>query len=547
MTSGRSRLTALAVSAWVLLLGARAGRAADAVSDSLAITPSWDVTLDRQTLFSLSTAFKTIPPAERARLVSERLQRLADDSQFTPESLRVVETNISSDVTDGRQIAVAVLDDDTLGTGLGRHELAIQRAGILKGAMLRYRQGRSARSLSWGIAASAIATLILVAALFLLRRIRRALNAFLDRWIQARREKIKARTHSMLEPDRLLAALASLLNVVAGLLTLVATYVYVGFVLSRFPWTRGVGSQLNHLIFDPLLNLGTAFVRHLPGLVFIAVLATLTHYVLKLSGFVFAELKSGRLSIRGFYPEWAEPTERIARVLIVALAVVVAYPSIPGSDSLAFKGVSIFLGVLVSLGSSSTVGNLVAGIMVVYMRSYGVGDIIQVGDQMGRVIETDVLATRLRTPWNVDITIPNATMIASNVINYSREAAGPGLILHSEVSIGYNASWRQVHAMLLRAAARTTGLLKDPAPFVRQRALGDFAITYQINGYTRDVDHMIATYHDLHKHIQDEFNEYGVEIMTPHYEVDRSQPAVVPKDRWYAPPAIPKGQPGADE
>jgi small-conductance mechanosensitive channel len=269
--------------------------------------------------------------------------------------------------------------------------------------------------------------------------------------------------------------------------------------------------------------------------------------VLKVVGFLFCEIGAGRIRFHGFYPEWAFPTERIARVVIVALGLVMAYPFIPGSDSQAFKGVSLFLGVLVSLGSTSVIGNLVAGIMVVYMRSFHVGDIIKVGEEFGRVVETDVLATRLRTPKNVEITIPNSTMISSNVINFSQRAREDGLILHTEVTIGYNTAWRQVHAMLLRAAARTSGLLKEPAPFVLQRELGNFAVAYQINGYTHEPERMQRIYSELHRNILDEFNEFGVEIMTPSYEGDRPEPAVVPRDQWYAAPAIPKGQPGADE
>ncbi|MGH7742481.1 MAG: mechanosensitive ion channel family protein, partial [Candidatus Eiseniibacteriota bacterium] len=402
-------------------------------------------------------------------------------------------------------------------------------------------------SLLWAALEALLATVGLILLLLVARRLRRRLSAILEDWIEARREKIRSRTQSILEPDRLLAALAALLKLIGILVSLSLGYFYASIVLSLFPWTRAIGAHLAGILLSPLKGMGASFVTHFPGFVFIAVVGLLTRYVLKLSRFVAAEIEAGRIRFEGFYPEWAEPTQRLLSVLIVSLAVVIAYPFIPGSGSDAFKGVSLFLGVLISLGSTSTVGNLVSGIMVVYMRSYRVGDVIKVGEDVGRVIETDMLATRLRTAWNVEITIPNSTMLSSNVINYSRQAAGAGLILHTEVSIGYNASWRQVHAMLLRAAARTEGLLKDPVPYVLQRELGNFGITYQINGYTRTPERMVRIYHDLHKHILDEFNEFQVEILTPSYEGDRDQPAVVPKSQWYAAPAIPPGQPGADE
>ena len=517
-------------------------------SDSLSLAPpSWDVTLGRETLFSIATPFRNVSPAERARLISERLESLARTPQFQSESLHVVETEVSSNVQSGIIVALNVLADDTLGTGLDRHALAVQRLIAVRAGIERYRERRSSRSVGWAIGRCLVATLALALALLLLGALRRRVDRRLQRWIGERRERIKQRTYSMLEPDRLLAAVATLLKLLAALLGLFALYAYASYVLEALPWTSGLGAQLREFVLAPLSAFGNGFIHHLPGLVFIAVVAIVTRYVLKLADYFFAEIGNGHIRFDKFYPEWADPTGRIARVVIVALAFVVAYPFIPGSDSLAFKGISIFLGVLVSLGSSSTVGNLVAGIMIVYMRSYRVGDIIQIGDHMGRVIETDVLATRLRTPWNVEITIPNSTMISSNVVNYSREAAERGLILHTEVSIGYNAPWRQVHAMLLRAAALTDGILGDPAPYVLQRQLGDFAITYQINGYTREPMRMLRIYHELHRNIQDQFNEHGVEIMTPHFEGDRETPAVVPKDQWYAPPAIPKGQPGADE
>jgi small-conductance mechanosensitive channel len=538
---------ALALGTLLLIpAGARAQPAAPADSAS-SVGATSPVSFDGQPLFAVSAGLKNVTALRRARIVSERLEHLVRTAEFQPESLSVADTEISADVQAGDFLVLAVFDADTVGTGIGRHELAEQRARILRSAMVRYREERGARRLGWAAVQTVLATVAMIAALILLARVRRRGGAVLERWIEERREKIKTRTHSMLEPDQLLVALAALLKVVGGLLSLVAVYVCASFVLGRWPWTEALGAQLGGLILRPLSELGSGFVSHLPGFVFIAVVATVTRYVLKMVGFLFAEVGAGRIRFHGFYPEWADPTGRIVRVVIVALALVMIYPFIPGSDSLAFKGVSLFLGVLVSLGSTSVVGNLVAGIMVVYMRSYHVGDIIKVGDEFGRVVETDVLATRLRTPKNVEITIPNSTMISSNVINFSQRAREDGLILHTEVTIGYNTAWRQVHAMLLRAAARTAGLLKEPAPFVLQRELGNFAVAYQINGYTREPERMNRIYSELHRNILDEFNEFGVEIMTPSYEGDRPEPAVVPKEQWYAAPAIPKGQPGADE
>ncbi|MBP1753213.1 MAG: MscS Mechanosensitive ion channel, partial [Geobacteraceae bacterium] len=235
---------------------------------------------------------------------------------------------------------------------------------------------------------------------------------------------------------------------------------------------------------------------------------------------------------------------RIFRLLIVAFAVIVAFPYIPGSESPAFKGVSLFLGVLFSLGSQSTVSNILAGFTLTYRRLYKVGDRVRIDDIVGDVTMIRVPVTHLKTVKNEEVIIPNSTILNSNVTNYSSLSMETGLILHTTVTIGYDAPWRQVHALLLMAAERTPGLLKDPPPFVFQKSLDDFYVSYELNVYT-DMPHAMGRlYSDLHQNIQDCFNEYGVQIMSPNYEADRPEAPIVPKERWYEAPAQPPGSGG---
>jgi small-conductance mechanosensitive channel len=234
----------------------------------------------------------------------------------------------------------------------------------------------------------------------------------------------------------------------------------------------------------------------------------------------------------------------MVRVLVVAFALVVAYPYLPGSQSDAFKGVSIFLGVIFSLGSSSAVANIIAGYSLTYRRAYRIGDRVKISDVVGDVAETRLQVTHLRSLKNEEIIIPNSTIMNSHVINYSSLAARHGLILHTTVGIGYETPWRQVEAMLLEAAARTPGLLREPPPFVLQKALGDFAVTYEINVYSDQPQAGPLLYTALHRNILDVFNEYGVQIMTPAYEGDPEQAKVVPKDKWFELPARPEGSSG---
>jgi small-conductance mechanosensitive channel len=222
----------------------------------------------------------------------------------------------------------------------------------------------------------------------------------------------------------------------------------------------------------------------------------------------------------------------------------VAYPYVPGSGSDAFKGISIFIGVVLSLGSTSAIANIVAGYMMTYRRAFRIGDRVKIGAAVGDVVETRLQVTRLRTVKNEEVIVPNSTILNNEVVNYSSLARNEGLILHPTVGIGYETPWRQVEAMLLEAAGRTRGLMADPPPFVRQASLGDFAITYELNVHCDDPQAMNALYTELHRNILDVFNEFGVQIMTPAYEGDPEQPKLVPKERWFAAPAQPAA--GAD-
>jgi small-conductance mechanosensitive channel len=274
-----------------------------------------------------------------------------------------------------------------------------------------------------------------------------------------------------------------------------------------------------------------------PNLIFIAILVLVTRYLLKLVRLFFSGIASGNITLANFDREWAAPTYRIVRFFALAFAAVVAYPYIPGSTSPAFQGVSIFIGVIFSLGSSSFIANLIAGYSMTYRRAFRIGDRIQVGDVTGDVTEIGLMVTRVRTVKNEEIVVPNSNILNSHIVNYSAFAQKGGLILHTTVGIGYETPWRQVEAMLLLAADRTPGLLKDPPPFVLQKALGDFCVTYEINAYADDARAMARLYAELHRNILDVFNEYNVQIMTPAYEGDPEQPKVVPKEQWFMTPA----------
>ena len=496
------------------------------------------VTLDGELLFWVRgvTAF---PAAQRAAGIAERIRALADDSGFRPETLTVAEETSSTNIMAGAALVVAVLDADASREGVQRQQLAQAFVIRIRGAIETYRLQRSRPYLTAQAFKALGLTVALVLSVLLLLRLARRLDRLVEARYRRRVDFIGTQSVQIVEPERIWSALRRLLRSVRALVLVGLGYAYLGYVLGAFPWTRPLASRLLDYVIGPLQRMGVATVAFVPNLVFLLILTVVTRYALGLLRLLFAAIEQGTMTMSGFEREWALPTYRIARLAAVAFAVVVAYPYLPGSDSEAFKAVSIFLGVLFSLGSSSVIANVIAGYTMTYRRAFKVGDRIRIDDALGDVAEIRLLVTRLRSLKNEDIVIPNSVILNSQVVNYSSLARTQGLILHTTVGIGYEVPWRQVEAMLRLAAERTPGLLAEPAPFIRQESLGDFAVQYELNVYCDDAQRMTALYTALHRNILDVFNEYGVQVMTPAYEGDPAQPKVVPKDQWYAAPARP--------
>jgi small-conductance mechanosensitive channel len=367
----------------------------------------------------------------------------------------------------------------------------------------------------------------------------RKLHGIGEQRLKKRIEALEAQSHQIVQARQLNKALHGILRGLHIAALLALAYSFFHFVLSLYPWTRPLSVRLLAIFLEPLESMALGFLDSLPGIAFVIVVVIVTRYALRLAQLYFESIDRGTIALSRFDREWALPTYKIARLVIIALAVVVAYPYIPGSNSEAFKGISIFLGLMVSLGSSSVIGNLMAGYAMIYRRAFKVGDRISIDNITGDVTEKRLMVTHLRTIKNEEIVVPNSTIINSSVTNYSTLAATRGLILHTTVGIGYETPWRQVEAMLLLAAARTPGLLREPAPFVLQKSLGDFAVTYELNAYCDNAQAMGQLYTAMHQSVLDVFNEHGVQIMTPAYEGDPEKPKVVPKDQWYQAPARP--------
>ena len=320
------------------------------------------------------------------------------------------------------------------------------------------------------------------------------------------------------------------------ILGLVVLYTYLNALLLTLPWTRDVGRQALANVVAPLRRLGLDILHAVPNLIALAVIIAVTVSILRVVARFFALVGAGSISLGSFEPEWAVPTERLVRLGVIVLAVIMAYPYIPGSSSEAFKAISIFAGILFSLGSGSWVANLIAGYSMIYRRAFRVGDRVEIAGITGTVEELSLQDTYIRTLMNERVTLPNALVLSSPIVNHTRLARSHGLILHTEVCIGYDVPWRQVEALLLEAARRTPGIADAPAPFVRQRKLGEFAPEYAVYVATNDETSMEDIYAALHANIQDVFAEQRIQIMTPNYEEDPASPKIPPVVGTTGPP-----------
>ncbi|PKN13360.1 MAG: mechanosensitive ion channel protein [Deltaproteobacteria bacterium HGW-Deltaproteobacteria-4] len=476
------------------------------------------VLLDEKPVLTISSGVLSFTPAERARAISERLARLISSPLLTAEMIMVANNEVTSDIVVKDLVLMAVTEADAQTQGKSRQELAQEYVEKIRSAVIEYRSERSLRQLFIDAVQAVALTLLLVVLLLLLKRYLPHVEALITSWKGTRIRSIQFQSIEVLNADRIVAMLLSFLRFMRVMLVIGLLYLYIPLVLSFFPMTEGVAARLFGYIETPVVRIGQAVLAYLPNIFFVAVICVCTYYVIRFSRFLFNEVEKQHISLPGFYSDWAMPSFKIVRFLIIAFAVVVAFPYLPGSDSPAFKGVSVFLGVLFSLGSTSAVANVVAGTILTYMRAFTLGDRVKIADTMGDVIEKTLLVTRIRTAKNVDITIPNAMVLGSHIVNYSSSAR---LILHTTITIGYDAPWRQVHELLLAAAASTERILPDPRPFVLQTALNDFYVSYELNATTDAPSAMPVIYSELHKNIQDHFNEAGVEIMSPHYSALR--------------------------
>lgn len=500
--------------------------------DSLRSTVSgFPVSLGQDTLFFIYAKLGSFSPKERAEADMKRILKLTEDYYYNADSIKITKSEFTTDINYEDQVLFSISDLDAMWMNSTREKLAEEYKITIANAIRVYKAENSWQAIIRDILLAALVLAILYLIIFSLNRLFRRIKTKIEKRRGDKLKGLKIKDYEFLDAKRLASVIFSLINILKWVLILTLIYLTLPVLLGIFPWTGGLAGQLISYFLDPIKHILLSIWYYLPNFFTIIVLLIFFRYLLRILSYFKSEIERGILKIPGFYTDWANPTFQIIRVLVLAFMVIVIFPYLPGSDSQVFKGVSVFLGVLFTFGSAGALSNIVAGLVLTYMRAYRIGDRVKIGEATGDVIEKSMLVTRIKTIKNEIVSIPNSTVMNSHTTNFSAEAAEHGLIIHTTVTIGYENPWRHIHELLIKAALATDLIEKNPLPFVLQTSLNDFYVSYQINAYTRVANQLHNTQSHLHQNIQDMFNEAGVEIMSAHYKYIRDgNQSTVPPD-----------------
>lgn len=490
------------------------------------------VVVEGDTLFYFYAKRGGHTPQQRAENVAADIAELGKLLNLQPDSVYVESSDIVTDVMYKGKVLVSFTDMDGLWENCTRDQLAADKRLVIMEKLHQMKESHGLLQLGKRI----VYFILVLVGQYLLFRVTnwlfRKLKLRIVRLRNTRLKPFSIQDYELLDTlkqVKLLVFLASLVRYVIMFLQLLLT---VPLLFSIFPQTKDLAYQLFSYIWNPVKSIFIGVVDYIPNLFTIFIIYMAVKYLVRLFRYLADEVQSERLKLRGFYPDWAIPTYHIIRFLLYAFMLAMIYPYLPGSNSGVFQGISVFVGLIVSLGSSTVIGNIIAGLVITYMRPFKIGDRIKLNDTTGNVVEKTPLVTRIRTPKNEMVTIPNSFVMSSHTVNFSQSAREYGLIIHSEVSIGYDVPWRTVNKLLVEAALNTPGVVDDPRPFVLSTSLSDWYPVYQVNAYIKDADRLAEIYSDLHQNIQDRFNEAGVEIMSPHYMAvrDGNASTIPPKE-----------------
>ena len=493
------------------------------------MTTGVPVVVEGDTLYYLFAKRGGHTPQQRAEMNAAAITELGKRFNLQPDSVYLESSDIVTDLMYGNKVLSSFTDQDGLWEGCSRDQLAAAKRKVIVDKLKVMKDEHSL----WQLGKRILYFILVIIGQYLLFKLTtwlfNKLKVRIQRLKDTKLKPISIQEYELLDTQKqvnLLVFLANLLRYAVMLLQLILT---VPLLFSIFPQTKDLAYKLFSYIWDPIKSIFLGIVEYVPNLFTIFVIWLAVKNLVGLGHYLARE--SERLKISGFYADWAMPTFHIVRFLLYAFMIAMIYPYLPGSKSGVFQGISVFVGLIVSLGSSTVIGNIIAGLVITYMRPFKLGDRIKLNDTTGNVIEKTPLVTRIRTPKNEVVTIPNSFIMSSHTVNFSQSARDYGLIIHSEVSVGYDIPWRKTHQLLVEAALNTPGVVDDPHPFILETSLQDYYPVYQVNAYIKDANQLAQVYSDLHQNIQDRFNEEGIEIMSPHYIATRDGSATtIPKD-----------------
>jgi small-conductance mechanosensitive channel len=478
----------------------------------------------RDTLFSIYTKIGSFKAEERAKAISNRIKEIEEDPFFDPDSIKLIPSELGTEIQCNKDMVIMVVTKmDAAIVNKTHFQLASEYLVNIKSNIRNERTDNSFAK--WlkriGLVILIIFSLSLI--IFIINKAFRWLNKFLTGNRHRFLNGFSINKVKIFTPAHYGLFVMRLSNILRIFAIIAVIYLSLPLLFSLFPATKTLTNTLISWILSPARKAFVGIIGFMPNLFSILVIIILFVYSIKGIKYFVEMIEKGEIQINGFHEDWAQPTFRILKFLLYAFMLVLIYPLLPGSGSSAFQGVSVFIGVLFSLGSSSAIANMVAGLVITYMRQFKIGDSVKIGDVTGEVMEKTMLVTRIRTVKNEDVTVPNSTVLLHNTTNYSSNTRvkDSGLIIYSTVTIGYDAPWQKVHQALIDAALRTDLIMKKPSPFVLQTSLDDFYVSYQINAYTKEALRKALVYSQLHQNIQDCFNEAGIEIMSPHYRGQR--------------------------
>ncbi len=490
-------------------------------SDSLRASGT-PVTFRGDTLFRVYRKVGAFSQIQRARLVTNQIADLAQLPRSQLDSLQVVEGEDGTfNVVYQDRLINSVSTADAAILDTTAVAVATRNRDIISAALIRDYNDKSFLSTVRDIGVFLALTALLVLLWLGINRVFHFLRITLQKRLKVFMSQQLIRGDSQLmrlvNPRAQMNVLLVLIKGLRILTLLFLLYLFLPFLFSQLSYTRGFGESLLGYVLTPLVIVRDSVIGFIPSLIFIAIIVWLAMQLINFIGWIAGRIQSGELSLDGFYADWAKPTANLVRALVIVLTFVIIWPMLPGSDSAAFQGVSVFIGLLLSLGGASTVGNAVSGVILTYMRPFQIGDRVKIGDTVGDIVSKNLLVTRIKTTKNEEITVPNGNLLSGGIINYTALANTIGLVLHTSITIGYDVPWPTVHRLMLEAAAKTPDVETTPEPFILQKGLQDWYVEYELNAFTKNSHGMPRTYSNLHANIQDVFRDNDVEIMSSHY------------------------------